>query len=94
MAIRSIAHRGLKRLYETGDHRGVGAEIAQKLLDMLAAIDQAGAIDDVELVPGWRLHPLKGDLDGFWSLTVTGNRRLIFRFEDGEADDLDLVDYH
>jgi toxin HigB-1 len=46
------------------------------------------------LFPGWRLHPLTGELRGFWSLTVTGNWRLIFRFEDGEARDVDLVDYH
>ena len=49
---------------------------------------------EVGLFPGWRLHPLKGDLKGFWSVTITGNWRLIFRFEDGDAFDLDLVDYH
>ena len=45
-------------------------------------------------LPGFRLHPLKGDLAGFWSVTVSGNWRLIFRFEDGHASDVDLVDYH
>ena len=49
---------------------------------------------DVGLFPGWKLHPLKGDLKGFWSVTVTGNWRVIFRFEKGDAFDVDLVDYH
>ena len=44
--------------------------------------------------PGWRLHPLAGDLKGYWSVSITGNWRLIFRFKDGDAHDLDLVDYH
>jgi proteic killer suppression protein len=45
-------------------------------------------------IPGWRLHSLAGDLKGFWSISVTGNCRLIFRFNAGDALDLDLVDYH
>ena len=54
----------------------------------------AKVISDIDLVPGWRLHQLKGDLAGCWSLTVTRNWRLTFRFEDGDAHDLDLLDYH
>jgi toxin HigB-1 len=46
------------------------------------------------LFPGWRLHPLKGDLKGFWSVTITGNWRVVFRFEKGDALDVDLTDYH
>jgi proteic killer suppression protein len=49
---------------------------------------------DMALYPGWRLHPLTGDLAGFWSVTVTANRRIIFRFEQGRAFDVDLIDYH
>ncbi len=94
MAIRSFRHRGLKRLYEEDSPRGVPASFAPKLKDMLSAIDTAAAIEDVALFPGWRLHRLKGDLAGHWSLTVSGNWRLVFRFEDGDAMDLDLVDYH
>ena len=48
----------------------------------------------MDLFPGWRLHPLKGDLAGFWSLTVASNWRLVFRFDEGDASELDLVDYH
>jgi toxin HigB-1 len=51
-------------------------------------------IADVALFPGWRFHPLKGELKGLWSVTITGNWRLVFRFEDGDALDVDLVDYH
>jgi len=94
MAIVSMKHRGLRRLFESGSTRGIPAQQAHKLENMLHAIDQAQTIDDIEVFPGWRLHPLTGDLDGYWSLTVTGNLRLIFRFIDGAAEDLDLVDYH
>jgi len=94
MAIRSIRHRGLKRLYESGEVRGLHAAMVRKIADILLAIDEAAQPQDVGLFPGWRLHPLKGDLKGFWSVTVTGNWRVIFRFEKGDAFDVDLVDYH
>jgi toxin HigB-1 len=94
MAIQSIKHKGLRRLYEDDDSRGVQAVFADKLRDMLHALDTAATIDEVETVPGWRLHPLKGDLRSYWSLTVSGNWRLIFRFIDGDAFDVDLTDYH
>ncbi|MGA3328385.1 MAG: type II toxin-antitoxin system RelE/ParE family toxin [Terriglobia bacterium] len=94
MAIRSIRHRGLKRLYESGEARGVPAALVRKIEDILLAIDEAAEPQDVGLFPGWKLHPLKGDLRGFWSVTVTGNRRVMFRFEKGDAFDVDLVDYH
>lgn len=61
---------------------------------MLFALDSAEVVDEVETVPGWRLHPLKGNLKGHWSLSVSGNWRPIFRFEGGDAYDLDLIDYH
>jgi len=94
MAIRSIRHRGLKRLYESGEARGVPAALVGKIADILLAIDGAAEPQDVGLFPGWKLHPLRGDRKGFWSVTVTGNWRLIFRFEEGDALDVDLVDYH
>jgi proteic killer suppression protein len=94
MPIRSIRHKGLRRLFEKGDTRGVPAASVDRLRDMLLAIDTAEAIGDLDVLPGWRLHPLKGKLAGRWSLTVTGNWRLTFRFEHGDALDLDLVDYH
>ncbi|MGO9272676.1 MAG: type II toxin-antitoxin system RelE/ParE family toxin [Terriglobia bacterium] len=94
MGIRSIRHRGLRGLYESGEGRGLPAAMVRKIADILLAIDEAAQPQDVGLFPGWRLHPLRGDLKGFWSVTVTGNWRVIFRFENGDAFDVDLVDYH
>ena len=94
MAIRTFRHKGLKRLFENDDARRIPANFVEKLRDMLAAIDAAIAVEDVGLFPGWRLHRLKGALTDYWSLTVSGNWRVIFRFEEGDAYDLDLVDYH
>jgi toxin HigB-1 len=94
MAIRSFRHRGLRRLYEEDDARGVPAEMQGKLTRMLTLLDAAGAPKDMGLYPGWRLHRLKGSRAGVWSLTVTGNWRLTFRMEDAASYDVDLVDYH
>jgi proteic killer suppression protein len=94
MAVKSIRHRGLRRLWERDDPRGVPAHSADKLRRMLAAINRTSEPTKLDAMPGWRLHRLTGDLRDFWSLSVTGNWRLIFRFEDGDAFDLDLVDYH
>ncbi len=91
--IASFKHRGLKRLYERGDRSKVPAEYADKLENILFALDTTLVVDALDL-PGFRLHPLKGDLKGFWSITVRANWRVIFRFKDGQALDVDLVDYH
>lgn len=91
--ILSIRHKGLKKLYEQDDSRGVSSEHAPKLRDILARLDAATAPTDLDL-PGFRLHPLKGELKGFWAVTVRANWRVIFRFADQNAADVDYVDYH
>jgi len=91
--IRTIRHKGLKRLYEDDDPRGVISEHAEKLRDILARLDAAAAPADMDL-PGFRLHPLKGELKGLWAVTVRANWRVIFRFGDGDAWNIDYVDYH
>jgi len=91
--IRSIRHKGLKRLHEDDDPRGVINEHAVKLRDVLARLDAAHTVADMDL-PGFRLHPLKGEFRGFWAVTVRANWRVIFRFEEGDALDVDYVDYH
>jgi len=91
--IRSIRHKGLRRLYEGDDARGVNREHAVKLRDILARLDAAAAVSDMDL-PGFRLHPLRGRLKGFWAVTVRANWRVIFRFAEGEALDVDYLDYH
>ncbi len=94
MAIKSFRHKALRRLYAHDERRGLPAAFVAKLRDMLHALDSAATVDEIETMPGWRLHPLKGDLKNMWSLTVSGNWRLVFRFEDGDAFDVDLTDYH
>ena len=91
--IRSIRHKGLKRLYEDDDSRGVMSEHAVKLRDILARLDAAGAIADMD-VPGFRLHPLKGEYKGYWAVTVRANWRVVFRFADRDVLDVDYIDYH
>jgi proteic killer suppression protein len=94
MPIRTFRHKGLKRPYDAGERRDIPAALAEKIADVLLAIDEASRPGDVGLFPGWRLHPLKGDLKGFWSVSVSGNWRVVFRFENGDAFDVDLIDYH
>ena len=91
--IRSFRHKALRRLYESNDPRGLPAEHATKLKDVLALLDAAGAPSDLDL-PGLRLHALKGALKGFHAVTVRANWRVIFRFEGGDAIDVDYLDYH
>jgi proteic killer suppression protein len=91
--IRRFRRRGLRRLYEDDDPRGVRADQVERIKTVLARLDRASKPEHMNL-PGWRLHPLKGELAGFWSVTVTANWRIIWRFETGDATDVDYVDYH
>ena len=91
--IRSFRHKGLKRFYEDDDRRKLPAEDVGKIARILARLDAAGSPDDMD-APGFRLHPLKGGLKGFWAVTVRANWRVIFRFDGADAVDVDFVDYH
>ena len=91
--IRTFRHRGLKRLYERGDPSKVRIDQVKRITLALADLDDADRPTDLDL-PGYRLHPLKGDLKGFWSITISANWRIIFRFEEGDAFDVDLIDSH
>lgn len=82
--IKSFKHKGLEKFYETGNMRGIQADRAKKLRLQLAALDSAQTIDDTDL-PGYRLHPLKGDIKGLWSITVNGNWRITFDFKDSNT---------
>ena len=86
-------HKGLKRLYERDDRRGLPAAHADRIARILARLDVAAAPQQMDL-PGFRLHPLKGDLAGFWAVSVSGNWRIVFRFDGTDVRDVDLVDYH
>jgi proteic killer suppression protein len=93
LVIASFKHRGLKKLYEDDDHRGLSAAHADKIKRILARLDEATVVSNMAL-PGFGLHPLKGKLKGFWAVSVSGNWRIVFRFENGKAYDVDLIDYH
>lgn len=91
--IESFQHKGLKLLFEEDDRRKVNAEHADRLRLILSTLDVADIVEDMNQ-PTFRLHQLKGDLQSFWAVTVRANWRIIFRFADGHAYDVDLVDYH
>jgi toxin HigB-1 len=91
--IRSFKHRGLKRLYQRGDRSGIRPDLVDTVQEILTVLDRAATPQALNL-PGYRLHPLKGDLQGFWSVTVRANWRIMFRFEESAAFDVELIDYH
>lgn len=91
--IENIKHKGLKRLYEKGDKSKLRADIAEKAELILTILDEAETIEECNIL-GFGLHELKGDLKGLWSFIVSRNYRIIFRFKDGMAFDINLVDYH
>ena len=91
--ILTFRHRGLRRLYERDDPRGVNPEHVGKLRNILARLDIAQGPDDMDL-PGFRLHPLRGSRSGTWAVTVRANWRVTFRFEGEEVTDVNYEDYH
>ena len=91
--IRSFKHKGLKKYYDTGSKQGIQAEHASKLRMQLTALDSAQVIDDLD-IPGYRLHQLKGNRKGIWSITVSGNWRVTFEFTEGNVYIVNYEDYH
>jgi toxin HigB-1 len=91
--IRSIKHRGLKRLFERDARSGIRPDLVDTVQEILTVLDDAATPQGLNL-PGYRLHPLKGDFKGFWSVTARANWRIIFRFEETDAFDVELIDYH
>jgi proteic killer suppression protein len=91
--IKSFKHKGLEKFYSKGTTSGIQAKHTKKLRMQLAALDTAQVIDDLD-IPGYRLHPLKGQREGIWSITVSANWRLTFEFSDGNVYILDYEDDH
>jgi toxin HigB-1 len=91
--IKSFIHKGLETFFHTGSKAGIQPVHAAKLRRLLAQLDQSAKAQDMNL-PGWRLHPLAGDRAGQWSVWVTGNWRLTFRFDEGDAELVNYLDYH
>jgi len=89
-------HKGLQQLYTEDNPKGVSASQLDKVEKLLLALETAATLEQAGRFPGWKLHPLKGNMKGLWSLTVTGNWRMVFRYDatTNTASDLDLIDYH
>jgi toxin HigB-1 len=91
--IKNFRHRGLQLLFERGDRSRICPDVVTKVERVLARLNAASEPKDME-APGFGLHALTGDRKGFWSVVISRNWRLIFRFEDGNACDIDFLDYH
>lgn len=91
--IKSFKHKGLEKFYVAGSTKGIQAKHAKKLRMQLAALDTAFNIEDIN-IPGYRLHQLKGDHKGLWSITVSANWRLTFEFTEGNVYIVNYEDYH
>ena len=96
MRIRNFIHKGLRRLYEADDSKGVSADAAEKLRKMFAFLDNMKRAEELYSLPSWKAHTLAGDRKGTWSLSITRNLRLTFRIDGAEPEvcDLDIEDYH
>ncbi len=94
MRVRSVRHKGLKRLIEDDDERGIRPDLAKRVRRILTALLSAQGIEGLEGPPGWRIHQLTGDRAGTWSISVSGNWRITFDVEGEAVTDLNLEDYH
>ena len=94
MQIRSVRHKGLKRFLEQDDDRVLRRDLAGRVRNVLTALVSAPDMDGVQGPPGWRIHKLAGDRSETWSISVSGNWRIIFEVDRGDVWNLDLEDYH
>lgn len=94
MNIRGFRSKALRRFYEDDDRSGLPQKLVMRIADILAIVEAAPKVSSIGTFPGLRLHRLKGDLAGFWSVSVSGNWRIVFRAEKDDVWDLDLIDYH
>lgn len=94
MRIRTIRHRGMKRLIENDDPQGIRPDLLNRVRNILAALIVADDMSGVDGPPGWRIHRLTGDRAGTWSISASGNWRITFELDQGEICNLDLEDYH
>lgn len=91
--IKSFAHKGLEDFFYNGTKKGIQAQHAQKLSDILDRLDAAHSLIDMRY-PGFDLHQLKGKMKGLWAVKISGNWRVIFGFKEGDAYNLNYIDYH
>lgn len=93
MTIKTFKHKGLRDFFESGSKAGIKAAHANRIRRILDRLNASTEVKDMN-APGYDFHPLKGELKGFYSVHVNGNWTIIFRFENGEANNVDLIDYH
>jgi toxin HigB-1 len=91
--IQNFRHKGLRRFFEEDDKSKLPPEMVERIRTILSFLDSASRVEDMSQ-PTFKLHALKGELRGLWAVTVRANWRIIFRFEDGNASDVDFLDYH
>ncbi len=94
MDVVSFKHKGLRRFFERNESRGLPQDRIKKLRQIFMAIDSAETLDELDTMPGWRLHQLVGDRAGTWSISISRNWRLTFTIEDEQIHNVDLEDYH
>ncbi len=94
LMIESIAHKGLRLLWGKNDPSKLPSEQIEKIKRILSALNTMKTLESLRVIPGYKLHQLSGDLKGYWSIWVTGNYRIYFRFEEGSAFDINYADYH
>lgn len=91
--IKTSGHKGLQKFFYTGSAAGIQAIHTKRLRIILTYLNEAEKIEDMGL-PGFKLHPLKGNRKGLWAVSVSGNWRVTFKFEQGDAYIVDYLDYH
>jgi len=91
--IKNFAHKGLENYFYNGSKKGIQAQHAQRLADILDRLDAARDVTDMKF-PGSDLHQLKGKMKGLWALKVSGNWRVVFSFKEANAYDVNYIDYH
>ncbi|MCF0059609.1 type II toxin-antitoxin system RelE/ParE family toxin [Dyadobacter sp. CY356] len=92
--IETIAHKGLRLLWEKNNPSKLPAEQVEKIKRILSVLNTAKTLDPIKAIPGYRLHQLSGDLKGYWAIWVTGNYRIVFQFEEDNVFDINYIDYH
>jgi len=94
MNIRSVSHRGLRRLIEDDDERELRTDLVRRIRRVITALSLAPNPENILGPPGWRIHQLTGNRAGTWSISVSGNWRITFRIDGDDMIDLNLEDYH
>lgn len=92
--IKSFKHKGLKRFFLKNDVSGLSPDQINKICNILTTLNISDNLKDIQAYKNYKLHELKGDLNGLWSVTVTANYRIIFKFDNGNVYDVDFIDYH